>query len=275
MLRRIRHLFVAIFGAPPLLSKSKRRTNTNIPSVISASRIILVMFIVHGAFADDSALNEVHKTVNESVLLNAELRPAPPLYSLHYHYPPSTYPPMHPHIYTSTSWFEFVYVTTGMKTLVEAVYSGDPGAVGAVVGIIGHDQAVKQLSALRINDSYQLETVVMSAARGGDTQMFYAVLRSLRQTLAESQVIRYGKFRHICRCHGEGEAEGTGAVGCERRSTAIIRRVDLVALGGVSEERYTIRYFVTSCVVFRFPTLRTCGFHSAQEQMYWTMERPA
>lgn len=79
-----------------------------------------------------------------------------------------------------------------MKTLVEAVYSGDPGAVGAVVGILGHSQAAKQLSALLINDSYHLETVVMSAARGGDIKMFHAVLRSLRQTLTESQVIRMG-----------------------------------------------------------------------------------
>ena len=76
-----------------------------------------------------------------------------------------------------------------MNTLVEAVYSGDPSAVGAMVGGIGEIEAGKQLSTLRTNDVNERETIVMLAARGGDVEMFHAVLRSLRRTLTEQQVL--------------------------------------------------------------------------------------
>lgn len=87
----------------------------------------------------------------------------------------------------------FGFVDTDVKTLVEAVNSGDHGAVGAVVNVIGDHEAAKQLSALRINENLQLETIVMLAARGGDTKMFHAVLRSLRRKLAEWKVLVMSK----------------------------------------------------------------------------------
>ena len=76
-----------------------------------------------------------------------------------------------------------------MNTIVDAVGSGDPGVVETMVGLLGGFEAAKQLSALRTNDNNQLETFVMLAAIGGDTSMFHAVLRSLRRTLAEWQVL--------------------------------------------------------------------------------------
>lgn len=79
-----------------------------------------------------------------------------------------------------------------METLVDAVDSGDPNAVELVVGTIGDDEAAAQLSALRTNDSHHLETIIMLAALRGDVEMFHAVLRPLRRTLAESQVLLGG-----------------------------------------------------------------------------------
>lgn len=78
-------------------------------------------------------------------------------------------------------------------TILEAVDSGDPSAVETVVSIIGKEQATNELSALRTNDSRQLETVIMLAARDGDVEMFHAVLRSLRQTLTKKEVGSVGK----------------------------------------------------------------------------------
>ena len=80
-----------------------------------------------------------------------------------------------------------------MYTLAEAVDSGDPRAVGAVVGIIGDREASEQLSELRTVDSHHLETIVMLAARRGDEKMFFAVLRSLRRILAAWKVLRMDK----------------------------------------------------------------------------------
>eukprot|EP00904_Undaria_pinnatifida_P012811 jgi/Undpi1/8660/HiC_scaffold_25.g11125.m1 len=76
----------------------------------------------------------------------------------------------------------------GMYTFVEAVLSGDPSAVGMVVGIVGKAEAATQLSALRKNGRHQLETVVMLAAKSGDVDMFHAVLRCLSRTLTNQQL---------------------------------------------------------------------------------------
>lgn len=65
--------------------------------------------------------------------------------------------------------------------------------MGLMVGAIGDDEAAEQLSALRTNDSHQLETIIMLTALGGDVEMFHAVLRPLRRILAESQVLCVGK----------------------------------------------------------------------------------
>lgn len=78
-----------------------------------------------------------------------------------------------------------------MYTFVEAVLSGDPSAVGMVVGIVGKAEAATQLSALRKNGRHQLETVVMLAAKSGDVDMFHAVLRCLSRTLTNQQVFIY------------------------------------------------------------------------------------
>eukprot|EP00904_Undaria_pinnatifida_P012808 jgi/Undpi1/8658/HiC_scaffold_25.g11123.m1 len=77
----------------------------------------------------------------------------------------------------------------GVCSLVEAVDSGDPSAVGAAVSVIGNEQAASQLSTLSIYDDEQLETIVMLAARSGDVEMFYAVLRSLKRTLSQQEII--------------------------------------------------------------------------------------
>lgn len=100
---------------------------------------------------------------------------------------------MHPRVYTYTSWISLGSFISGMETLVDAVDSGDPNAVGLMVGAIGDDEAAEQLSALRTNDSHQLETIIMLTALGGDVEMFHAVLRPLRRILAESQVLCVGK----------------------------------------------------------------------------------
>lgn len=84
-----------------------------------------------------------------------------------------------------------------MNNLVDAVDSGDPGAIEAMVGMIGVHEAAKQLSALRTNSNHRLETIVMLAALGGDVKMFHAVLRSLRRTLFEWQVLYY-RARQAC-----------------------------------------------------------------------------
>lgn len=107
--------------------------------------------------------------------------------------PRARYPfllPLHaPAVLTHPGWFPLGYVVTGMKTIVEAINSGDPSAVRVVANTIGGHEAAKQLSALRINDDLQLETIVMLAARSGDTKMFHVVLRSLRNILAEGKVL--------------------------------------------------------------------------------------
>ena len=53
---------------------------------------------------------------------------------------------------------------------------------------VGKEQAVLQLSELRINADGRLETIAMLAARRGDVDMFRAVLRSLERTLSVRQV---------------------------------------------------------------------------------------
>ena len=80
----------------------------------------------------------------------------------------------------------------GACSLVEAVDSGDPSAVGAAISLIGNEQAASQLSTLSIFDDEQLETIVMQAARSGDVEMFYAVLRSLKRILSKKEVGRGG-----------------------------------------------------------------------------------
>lgn len=80
-----------------------------------------------------------------------------------------------------------------MHPLLEAVDSGDPSAVREVVGIIGDHEAAKQMSALCTNDSRQLETIIMRAARGGDVDMFHTVRQSLQQILTTQQVRRVVK----------------------------------------------------------------------------------
>ena len=97
----------------------------------------------------------------------------------------------------------------GVCSLVDAVDSGDPSAVGAAVSVIGNEQAASQLSTLSIYDDEQLETIVMLAARSGDVEMFYAVLRSLKRTLSQQEVGRAGTTGFpatvIAKAAGEGQ----------------------------------------------------------------------
>ena len=61
------------------------------------------------------------------------------------------------------------------------------------MGLIGKEQATKQLAELRTNDSQHLETIIMLAAGGGDVELFHDVLRPLLQLLTEKQVGRVKK----------------------------------------------------------------------------------
>ena len=53
---------------------------------------------------------------------------------------------------------------------------------------MGRAQTIEEMSASRTNDDKELETVVMLAARGGDTDMLHAVLQSVQKTLTNQQV---------------------------------------------------------------------------------------
>lgn len=74
--------------------------------------------------------------------------------------------------------------------MLAAIESGVPEAVPAVLRVVRHDVAVRELTEMRVNDRQQLETLVMLSAFGGKVEMFNAVLRALRSKLTEAQVGR-------------------------------------------------------------------------------------